>query len=235
MARVSQEHLDARRRQILSGAAHCFARNGFHSASMQDVLKEVGLSAGAVYRYFAGKEDLIAAIADEAFGGIRRAFEEAAESTPPPTPDVLLGRVLRGVFEGQMYGLERRACAALVVQVWAETLRNDRLSNTLAEGYAGMRVAWARLVEAYRAAGLMPSGVAGRRRRPDHDRDRPGVHRAGGAVRRGRARSPGERAARADVHGSAKDQLTRRKNLRPNVQYLVAESSSSFNRVLKAG
>ncbi|MFE1190350.1 TetR/AcrR family transcriptional regulator [[Kitasatospora] papulosa] len=159
MARVSQEHLDARRRQILSGAAHCFARNGFHSASMQDVLKEVGLSAGAVYRYFAGKEDLIAAIADEAFGGIRRAFEEAAESAPPPTPDVLLGRVLRGVFEGQMYGLERRACAALVVQVWAETLRNDRLSNTLAEGYAGMRVAWAGLVEAYRAAGLMPSGV----------------------------------------------------------------------------
>ncbi|MEU0303457.1 TetR/AcrR family transcriptional regulator [Streptomyces sp. NPDC006175] len=159
MARVSQEHLDARRRQILAGAARCFAGNGFHGTSMQDVLKEVGLSAGAVYRYFAGKEDLIAAIADEAFRSIRSAFEEAAELTPPPTPDVLLGRVLRGVFEGQVYGMERRACAALIVQVWAETLRNDQLARTLEEGYAGMRGAWAKLVDAYRAAGLMHSDV----------------------------------------------------------------------------
>ncbi|MFJ4840001.1 TetR/AcrR family transcriptional regulator [Streptomyces sp. NPDC088746] len=159
MARVSQEHLDARRRQILAGAARCFARNGFHGTSMQDVLKEAGLSAGAVYRYFAGKEDLIAAIADEAFRSIRSAFEEAAELTPPPMPDVLLGRVLRGVFEEQMYGMERRACAALIVQVWAETLRNDQLARTLGDGYAGMRAAWSKLVDAYRAAGIMHSDV----------------------------------------------------------------------------
>ncbi|MBM7442334.1 TetR/AcrR family transcriptional regulator [Streptomyces sp. HB132] len=159
MARVSQEHLDARRRQILAGAARCFARNGFHGTSMQGVLKEVGLSAGAVYRYFAGKEDLIAAIADDAFLSIRRAFAEAAELSPPPTPDVLLGRVLRGVFEGQVYGMERRTCAALIVQVWAETMRDDRLAKTLEDGYAGMRVAWAKLVDAYRAAGIMHSDV----------------------------------------------------------------------------
>ncbi|MBW8820389.1 MAG: helix-turn-helix transcriptional regulator, partial [Streptomyces sp.] len=65
MARVSQAHLDARRRQILDGAAVCFARNGFHATSMQDVLKEADLSAGAVYRYFSGKEELIGAIVGE--------------------------------------------------------------------------------------------------------------------------------------------------------------------------
>ncbi|MFF4248664.1 TetR/AcrR family transcriptional regulator [Streptomyces sp. NPDC001822] len=160
MARVSQEHLDARRRQILAGAARCFARNGFHGTSMQDVLKEVGLSAGAVYRYFAGKDDLIAAIADDAFGGIRHAFEDAAEITPPPTPDVLLGRVLRTFLAGQLYGMERRTCAALIVQVWAEALRSDRLSKAFGDGYAGMRVGWAKLVEAYRAAGLMHADVS---------------------------------------------------------------------------
>ncbi|MFJ9058171.1 MULTISPECIES: TetR/AcrR family transcriptional regulator [unclassified Streptomyces] len=160
MARVSQEHLDARRRQILVGAAHCFAGNGFHGTSMQDVLKEVGLSAGAVYRYFTGKEDLVAAIADEAFAAVRRAFAEAADMVPPPTPDVLLGRVLRGVFEGQLYGLERRASAMLVVQVWSESMRDDRLAKALDDGYAGMRAAWAVLVEAYRAAGVMRSDVS---------------------------------------------------------------------------
>uniref|UniRef100_A0AAU3H4C4 TetR/AcrR family transcriptional regulator n=1 Tax=Streptomyces sp. NBC_01401 TaxID=2903854 RepID=A0AAU3H4C4_9ACTN len=159
MARVSQEHLDARRRQILAGAARCFARKGFHGTSMQDVLKEVGLSAGAVYRYFAGKDDLIAAIADEAFGSIRRAFEEAAELTPPPTPDRLLGGVLRGVFDRQVYGMERRVFAGLILQVWAETMGNEQLAKTLHDGYTGMRAAWGKLVDAYRAAGLMRADV----------------------------------------------------------------------------
>ncbi|MGW8885316.1 TetR/AcrR family transcriptional regulator [Streptomyces sp. NPDC055749] len=159
MARVSQEHLDARRRQIVAGAARCFARNGFHGTSMQDVLKEVGLSAGAVYRYFSGKEDLIAAITDEAFRVIRGAFEEAARTTPPPTPDLLLGRVIGGLFAGELYGLERRGFASLIVQVWAETMRNERLAAMLDEGYTGMRAIWVTLVEAYREAGILHSDV----------------------------------------------------------------------------
>lgn len=159
MARVSQEHLDARRRQILDGAARCFARDGFHATSMQDILSEAGLSAGAVYRYFRGKEELIAAIADEAFAGIRGAFEAAARTTPPPTPDVLLGRVLRSMLEEHVPGGDRQAFARLIVQVWTETLRNEQLAATLAEGYGGMRLAWARLVDAYRDNGLMSSDV----------------------------------------------------------------------------
>ncbi|MEU6956435.1 TetR/AcrR family transcriptional regulator [Streptomyces sp. NPDC045714] len=161
MARVSQEHLDARRRQILDGAARCFARNGFHGTSMQDVLKEVGLSAGAVYRYFPGKEDIIAAITQETFAAIRGAFEEASRMTPPPTPDALLGRVLGGVLAGEVHGLERRAFAALVVQLWSETLRDERLAALLDDGYATMRVAWAKLVDAYRSAGILASDVPG--------------------------------------------------------------------------
>ncbi|MEU9994593.1 TetR/AcrR family transcriptional regulator [Streptomyces sp. NPDC048370] len=159
MARVSQEHLDARRRQILDGAARCFARNGFHATSMQDVLTEVGLSAGAVYRYFSGKEELIAAIAAEAFEGIRGAFAEAAKATPPPTPDILLGAVLKLFLEERIPGADRRAFARLILQVWSETLRNERLFQTLSDGYNGMRGVWAELVEVYRETGLMTADV----------------------------------------------------------------------------
>ncbi|WNI26072.1 TetR/AcrR family transcriptional regulator [Streptomyces sp. ITFR-16] len=162
MARVSQEHLDARRRQILDGAARCFARDGFHGTSMQDVLKEVGLSAGAVYRYFTGKEDLIAAIAGEAVGGVREAFERAARVSPAPTPDVLIGRVVRTLFGAGAdggRGLDRRAYAGLIMQVWAETLRSERLAATLAEAYAGLRAAWGELVGVYRANGVLRADV----------------------------------------------------------------------------
>lgn len=161
MARVSQEHLDARRRQILDGAALCFARNGFHATSMQDVLKEIGLSAGAVYRYFSGKEELIGAIVGEVLDWIQETFEAAAEETPPPPPDVLVGRALTqvlarktGVQEGESSYLPR-----LIVQVWGETLRNKELAAVMRQGYAKVRVAWVKIVEGYQAAGMMRDDI----------------------------------------------------------------------------
>ncbi|MFJ4468638.1 TetR/AcrR family transcriptional regulator [Streptomyces sp. NPDC089424] len=161
MARVSQEHLDARRRQILDGAAVCFARNGFHATSMQDVLKEVNLSAGAVYRYFSGKEELIAAIVAEVLGSVRAAFEEAARQSPPPPPDELVAAVLgRTLAARENLTVDGRpAFPRLVIQVWAETLRNEDLRAVLGEGYASVRAAWARIVESYQSAGMMSRDV----------------------------------------------------------------------------
>ncbi|WP_371658144.1 TetR/AcrR family transcriptional regulator [Streptomyces sp. NBC_00280] len=161
MARVSQEHLDARRRQILDGAALCFARNGFHATSMQDVLKEVDLSAGAVYRYFSGKEELIAAIVTEVLQEVGDAFEAVGEQSPPPPPDVMVGQVM-GRMLGLRPGLVEDGAAVfprLIIQVWAETLRNDELAKVLNEGYAEVRQPWVRLVERYQAAGMMRADV----------------------------------------------------------------------------
>ncbi|GHB74981.1 MULTISPECIES: TetR/AcrR family transcriptional regulator [Streptomyces] len=165
MARVSQAHLDARRRQILDGAARCFARNGFHAASMQDVLKEVDLSAGAVYRYFSGKDELIAAIVTEVLGGIREAFEEAARQTPPPPPDVLVGRVMTQVLGlgGEVkHGLTWDGEASfprLMIQVWTETLRDSELSQVLRTGFVTVRAAWVKVVEGYQEAGVMRADI----------------------------------------------------------------------------
>ncbi|MFK4103996.1 TetR/AcrR family transcriptional regulator [Streptomyces sp. NPDC019531] len=161
MARVSQEHLDARRRQILDGAAVCFARNGFHATSMQDVLKEVELSAGAVYRYFSGKEELIGAIVAEVLGQVHDGFEEAARSTSPPTPDLLVESVLSRVLAAKesLTVDGQPAFPRLVVQVWTETLRNAELAAILREGYGAVRETWTRIVEAYQDAGTMRSDV----------------------------------------------------------------------------
>src|SRR3954470_18901979 len=61
MPRVSEEHLERRRRQILDAARRCFVRKGVHETSMQDIFAESGLSAGAVYRYFKSKNEIVAA------------------------------------------------------------------------------------------------------------------------------------------------------------------------------
>ncbi|MFK4069690.1 TetR/AcrR family transcriptional regulator [Streptomyces sp. NPDC029674] len=159
MARVSQEHLDARRRQILDGAALCFARGGFHATSMQDVLKEVGLSAGAVYRYFRGKDELIAAIVGEVLTDISEVFEAAARQTPPPRPDVLVARALAEVLDLKPGTGGGSHSARLMMQVWTETLRNDELSAILADVYVQVRAVWVVIVEGYQKAGLMRADI----------------------------------------------------------------------------
>ncbi|MEU6844542.1 helix-turn-helix domain-containing protein [Streptomyces sp. NPDC046716] len=160
MARVSQEHLDARRRQIMDGAALCFARNGFHATSMQDVLKEVGLSAGAVYRYFSGKEELIHAIVTEALDDVGAVYEEAARQVPPALPHELVHRVMREV-QGLRPGLRdeggRPVFGRLMVQVWTETLRDPALAVAIQDGFDRICATWVAIVEGYQEAGVMPA------------------------------------------------------------------------------
>ena len=64
MPKVKPETLAARRDEILVAAERCFARQGFHQTTVQDVIKESGLSAGCIYSHFASKEELIQAIGE---------------------------------------------------------------------------------------------------------------------------------------------------------------------------
>jgi AcrR family transcriptional regulator len=53
-----QERLNENRERILIAARRLIARGGFRAASVAAVAREVGLSTGAIYRYFPAKADL---------------------------------------------------------------------------------------------------------------------------------------------------------------------------------
>jgi AcrR family transcriptional regulator len=57
-----QELSEFRKDQILQAATVVFARLGFHKARMDDIVKEAGLSKGAVYWYFKSKDEIITTI-----------------------------------------------------------------------------------------------------------------------------------------------------------------------------
>ncbi|MFD1048483.1 TetR family transcriptional regulator, partial [Kibdelosporangium lantanae] len=65
MPRVSQDHLDARRRQILAGARTCFARFGYEGATVRRLEEATNLSRGAIFHHFRDKESLFLALAED--------------------------------------------------------------------------------------------------------------------------------------------------------------------------
>lgn len=63
MPKVTEEHLEARRNQIIGAAAECFIEKGFKKTSMRDICRAAKLSPGAIYNYFSSKDKIIEAIA----------------------------------------------------------------------------------------------------------------------------------------------------------------------------
>ncbi|MET8851790.1 TetR/AcrR family transcriptional regulator [Amycolatopsis sp. NPDC004625] len=131
MPRVSEEHLAGRRRQILEAAAACFARNGFHRTSMQDIVKESGLSAGLIYRYFTGKDDMILAIVGEWHTSRAAGLEAAAD------PFAAYLGLLRDIAAPD--AAQRRN---LGMQAWAETVREPRIRALARQGVDDQREAF---------------------------------------------------------------------------------------------
>jgi AcrR family transcriptional regulator len=155
MPRVSEDHLATRRRQILDAARSCFARNGFHASSMQDVVVESGLSMGAVYRYFTSKDELIHAIAEEVVGLLVGEVDHLMDARPLPPLTEVMDDVLR-IVEAQA-GPD--GAVRIAIQVWGEALRNPRLSDLVASVYSRFRSAFVRLAAQAREEGQLPAAT----------------------------------------------------------------------------
>jgi TetR/AcrR family transcriptional regulator, transcriptional repressor of aconitase len=63
--KVSEDHVEARRAQILEGARRTFARDGYEGATVVKLEQEIGLSRGAIFNYFPDKWSLFIALAAE--------------------------------------------------------------------------------------------------------------------------------------------------------------------------
>lgn len=111
---------EAQQQRILGAAMTCFARSGFHKASMQDICAEAGMSAGNLYRYFRSKEAIIAAIAEA--DRVRNAeIFEILERTDDPVRGLC---ALARAFLREMHG---REAPALCTEIIAEALRNPEI------------------------------------------------------------------------------------------------------------
>jgi AcrR family transcriptional regulator len=81
----------ATRRQIVEAATRLFAAGGFAETSVEDVLREVEVSRGALYHHFANKEALFRAVLEEMEIRLRETLERAAAGAGNPLDALRLG------------------------------------------------------------------------------------------------------------------------------------------------
>jgi TetR/AcrR family transcriptional repressor of uid operon len=111
-----------RRVQILDAAMVCFAKRGFHQASMHDISAEAGISVGLIYRYFENKEAVISAMADRHKKEISEVLERARQA---PT----LLEALEILFTAHCCDESPKVQSAFVVDLYAEAARNPKIAE----------------------------------------------------------------------------------------------------------
>jgi AcrR family transcriptional regulator len=127
MPKVSEQHTEARKQQIIDAAYRCFARKGFHQATMREIYEEAELSPGAVYHYFSSKDEIIQASFDFDYHRSLDLFNAARESDDPlKALSDLFDFLARGLGEAASLGASR-----VNVQGWAEALVNPGLHETI--------------------------------------------------------------------------------------------------------
>ena len=143
MPKITEIKREERRQQILDAALRCFSRDGFHATTTADIVRESGLSQGALYLYFATKDDIVVALADDRHQG--EVFLNAlAKSEQDPVQGLMLLIDLYGHGLSDQRRLDMRRVG---IQGWAEALRNPRIHASVVEGFATVRAAIAELIE----------------------------------------------------------------------------------------
>ena len=130
MPKVSEEHRTARRDQIVDAALRSFATKGFHRSSMADIIAESGLSAGAIYGHFEGKQQLALAVARRILGNRMSEFVDRVAATGElPAPSAMLRMMMTGLTRDVRD-------PGVLVQLWGEAVTDPELTRMIGPVFA---------------------------------------------------------------------------------------------------
>jgi len=84
MPQTTKERRDTRREQIIDAARARVPEHGLGAVPMEMIIARSGLSTGAVYRYFTGKDQIISAAMADRIAGLARALAPVLATPNPP-------------------------------------------------------------------------------------------------------------------------------------------------------
>jgi AcrR family transcriptional regulator len=148
-----------RRQQLIDTAVEVFAKNGFHSTSMNDVAEAAGVTKPVLYQHFASKRDLYLQLLGEIGAQLRETIAKATSDAAGPRQQIEGGfrayfqfvadhgdayQVLfgSGTRRDEEFAAEARAVEASIAEVVAGLIEIEGLDESrrllLANGIVGL-------------------------------------------------------------------------------------------------
>jgi AcrR family transcriptional regulator len=153
--RTTAAHQQQIRERIVQAAVRVFAERGFHRATIQDVVRESGLSVGAIYTYFGSKDELFLATCDmsagHALGELGRRLAGGGSSAEKLA--IAVAFFLDSVVDST------DPAARFLVQAWAEADNEPAVREMLLRRRTQLSVAARLLLDEGIARGELPSWI----------------------------------------------------------------------------
>jgi AcrR family transcriptional regulator len=130
MPKISDDKRKARQLQILDAATVCFARDGFDHTCMEDIVKESGLSPGAIYCYFRGKHEIVEVISARRHERDSALLAEFASASSVREGLQRLSHALVQLLSDPKERERRRVS----IQFWAESLLDKQIRKIAERG-----------------------------------------------------------------------------------------------------
>lgn len=89
--KTNRDRTAATRAALIEAARRLFVEHGFGETSTPEVVKEAGVTRGALYHHFADKRELFRAVVEEESRKVGEAIAAASPSTEDPRADLIAG------------------------------------------------------------------------------------------------------------------------------------------------
>lgn len=155
MPRRDEAYMESRKLQIIEAAWRCFGQRGVSATTMRQIAAEAGLSTGAVYVHFSGKEAIVDAAFEHSNQRIARVGEGLASGEDPVQAiDDLIPAFFAPMDRPEAAPMLRGTVALLAETVASEPLR-ARYCEQLHAMIEGMSVPLGEMAE----QGLLPADL----------------------------------------------------------------------------
>jgi len=136
--KLKPQEVEERRREIIEAARRCFLQNGFHQTTTDEICREAAITPGGLYHYFASKEEIISAVIKDAAQTTVHNLRSTAEASGDVRTAV---QALATQFFEWIRDPELDSVTRLDMEIWGETLRNEKLAGITRESRA-LRRQW---------------------------------------------------------------------------------------------
>ncbi|MGQ9681036.1 MAG: TetR/AcrR family transcriptional regulator [Anaerolineae bacterium] len=156
---MAQARADDTRLRILDAAEACFAAHGYDGAGMAEICARAGVSRGAFYHHFAGKQAVFLALLERWLAGLEAQLAAARENAAD-VPEAIerMANVSRTIFR------DGRGRLPLFLEFWAQATHDPAVWQATIAPYHRYRSVFARLLEQGAAQGSLvcadPDGAA---------------------------------------------------------------------------